>query len=286
MYTQCSRCSTLFRVSVRHLREAQGQVRCCLCHQVFDALPTLTDRLPPDLPAEDGQGGWRPPRRPQPQPQSKPAPDMADGGAAAVVDDDLYMSSVRDEEQPDLFVGLDLSDEFEAEPVRVSPRGKSHWRTGLIWGGGTLLLILLLVVQYAYIMRDDLSQDARLRPWLETMCAVAGCELPLLRDLESLHILQRRVMGHPEREDALMVRATLVNDAAFPQPYPEVRLRFLNAAGQVTAERWFKPQEYLEEQPLRSQTEEGMPPMQPIAVRLDLVDPGEGAAENFDIEFR
>ncbi|MEJ2691865.1 MAG: zinc-ribbon and DUF3426 domain-containing protein [Candidatus Thiodiazotropha sp.] len=41
MLTQCPHCLTLFRVGPEHLKAAAGQVRCCRCHQVFNALQRL-----------------------------------------------------------------------------------------------------------------------------------------------------------------------------------------------------------------------------------------------------
>ena len=41
MLTQCPHCLTLFRLGPEQLRAAEGQVRCCRCHQVFNALESL-----------------------------------------------------------------------------------------------------------------------------------------------------------------------------------------------------------------------------------------------------
>lgn len=43
MLTQCPHCLTLFRVGPEHLKAAAGQVRCCRCHQVFNALQRLQE---------------------------------------------------------------------------------------------------------------------------------------------------------------------------------------------------------------------------------------------------
>lgn len=45
MLTQCPHCLTLFRVGPEHLKAAAGQVRCCRCHQVFNALQRLQDSV-------------------------------------------------------------------------------------------------------------------------------------------------------------------------------------------------------------------------------------------------
>lgn len=43
MLTQCPHCLTYFRVGPDHLKAAAGQVRCCRCHQVFNALQHLEE---------------------------------------------------------------------------------------------------------------------------------------------------------------------------------------------------------------------------------------------------
>ncbi len=65
MLTQCPHCLTLFRVGPEHLKAAAGQVRCCRCHRVFNALQSLqeapasfvnsriTSEMLADLPAAD-----------------------------------------------------------------------------------------------------------------------------------------------------------------------------------------------------------------------------------------
>lgn len=46
LYTRCSNCDTVFRVTTRHLEASGGQVRCGRCETVFDAFASLT-AMPP-----------------------------------------------------------------------------------------------------------------------------------------------------------------------------------------------------------------------------------------------
>src|SRR5882757_8558569 len=43
VYTQCSKCETVFRLSADALRAAGGQVRCGRCGEVFNALARLAE---------------------------------------------------------------------------------------------------------------------------------------------------------------------------------------------------------------------------------------------------
>ncbi len=44
MFTQCSKCETIFKISAEVLRSAGGQVRCGRCGEVFDALARLAEQ--------------------------------------------------------------------------------------------------------------------------------------------------------------------------------------------------------------------------------------------------
>ncbi|MES9940056.1 MAG: DUF3426 domain-containing protein [Candidatus Thiodiazotropha sp. 6PLUC2] len=47
MFTQCPHCLTLFRINSEQLKAAEGQVRCCQCNQIFNALETLQETPKP-----------------------------------------------------------------------------------------------------------------------------------------------------------------------------------------------------------------------------------------------
>ena len=46
MYTQCSHCKAIFRVTMKELTAAQGKLRCGECNDVFNAMETLSTKLP------------------------------------------------------------------------------------------------------------------------------------------------------------------------------------------------------------------------------------------------
>lgn len=255
MYTQCSSCATLFSVTPRHLRHARGRVRCCLCQEVFDALPSLTDILPVAVAAEHDE--------PAPEPAAAPARPSAVA--------DLFVELPRSQPAPVV---------EDDEPPRRRYVGTIGWTTA------ALVLLAVLCVQYAYVMREELARYPRLRPWIETLCLAAHCELPLLRDAQRVHILHRDVGLHPTEPGALLVRATLVNDTGFRQPYPQIRFSFLDPNGEARASRWFAPDEYLARRAPRSEVSAGMTPQEPVAVRLQLPGIAAVALDNFEIQVR
>jgi len=54
MYTRCSHCSAVFRVTMKELTAAQGKLRCGECAGVFNAMDSLSTKLPNHFdPAEE-----------------------------------------------------------------------------------------------------------------------------------------------------------------------------------------------------------------------------------------
>jgi predicted Zn finger-like uncharacterized protein len=52
MYTQCPECLTIYRIAAEALAGGRGSFRCGHCESVFDALPSLVDKLPLEVTGE------------------------------------------------------------------------------------------------------------------------------------------------------------------------------------------------------------------------------------------
>lgn len=144
------------------------------------------------------------------------------------------------------------------------------WQNTLAWSLGVIGLLLLLVVQAAYFMRAELAQFPALRPALETLCSVLRCEVPLTRNFTKIELLARDVRLHPTVPDAYLVNVTLINRAAFPQPYPELQLTLANLNETVVAQRRFQPAEYLDPS---TDIARGMTPGSPVPILLEVAKP-------------
>jgi hypothetical protein len=94
-------------------------------------------------------------------------------------------------------------------------------------------------------------------------------------------LLNRDVRRHPDVSDALLINATLVNQAAFTQSWPVLSIRVSDLAGKPVAERRFLPVEYLGESLNHAG---GMAPASPVQVVLEIEDPGEEAV-SFQFDF-
>ena len=140
-----------------------------------------------------------------------------------------------------------------------------------------LALVGLLAAQVAWLVPVDLLGRAPfLRPWLERMAptfdaasAALGWDRPAPRDPGRIRVRDRDIREHPEHRGALLVRATLVNEASFPQPPPRVRLTLFDVNGAVLAQRVFLPSEYLEPAGAVPVAGAGIP----WQLRLDVVAP-------------
>ena len=91
----------------------------------------------------------------------------------------------------------------------------------------------------------------------------------------------RDVRDHPRYRDALLVNATMINQAPLPQPFPVLELSLYGQTGAVLGVRRFQPEEYLDES---IDPAAGMPPERLVFVVLELATPA-GEAVSFEFSF-
>jgi hypothetical protein len=149
------------------------------------------------------------------------------------------------------------------------------------WALGALGLALSLLAQIGYAERAALFDDAHLRPLLDRTCAAIGCHLPLRHDPAKLELLSRDIRPHPSVPNALIVSATLRNDADFAQAFPEVEITLSDLDENRIAMRRFRPQEYIADS--RSLAA-GLAPGATAALVFEVADPGKNAVA-FEFKF-
>ena len=165
--------------------------------------------------------------------------------------------------------------ELEDEPLHLDWQTRRRpWGRWLGWGALNLLALLALAGQYVAYNFDDLARQEQYRPWFETICPLAGCELPSRVDVEQIRSSNLVVRSHPDFTGALVVDAIIYNRAPFAQPFPLLEIRFTDIGGKVLSSRTFKPGEYLSGE-LAGQRQ--MPSQVPIHIALDILDPGTQA---------
>jgi hypothetical protein len=113
---------------------------------------------------------------------------------------------------------------------------------------------------------------------LRTLYSLFGLSTPGAANLSAYQLRQWGVTGDPGANGTLRVRASILNTAALPQPYPLLRVTLANRFGTSIGAREFEPAEYLGKAP------DGMlGPSKRIDASLDILDPGKNA-EGFEID--
>jgi hypothetical protein len=149
-------------------------------------------------------------------------------------------------------------------------------------------LVALLALQYAWLAPQELLARApfarpwleRMGPWFDAASGVFGWKREPPRELASIRVLERDIREHPGQPGALLVRALFLNQAAFAQPAPRVRLTLFDVTGALLAQRVFEPAEYLQGEDPRVQVASGSS----IQLRLELLAPPTPAV-SYQIEF-
>lgn len=278
MYTQCPECLTVYKLDAAQLVPACGCVCCRHCGTVFNALGTLAEQLPPEPferlaehaldrePPLVDMAVFRPApavvavkSEAPPDPPSVDSPGREGVGAASDAPAD---AAVADED----FSQLRFTPRFARQRRRP-------WRT-LAWVLVCLVLVAGLVAQLAWAQRRVLVADPTLGPWLARACDVLGCPLPQVAAPDRLRLMARDVEQHPSVAGALLITASVRNDAPFAQPYPLVTVTLSDAAGKRLAMRRFQPSEYVEDPALRAR---GLPAGAVTAMVFEVQDPGQQA---------
>jgi hypothetical protein len=178
---------------------------------------------------------------------------------------------------PTLAIPKQLLEDFQQDTVIPA----SHYRSMVSWGIGSLLLMFLFLGQAVYFKHNELGQIGQLRPWIEFFCKTVSCELDMQADIAQIELLGQDIRTHPKTKKALLVSATIINNAPFTQPYPGLRLSFSDMNGEKVAMRNFLPKDYL---PSGYHVDDGMESNVPIQLELEIVDPGKKAV-NFEFDF-
>lgn len=305
MYTQCPDCLTIYRIGAESLAGGRGSFRCGHCGTVFDALPTLIEKLPlevvgelprhpaPDLPPVLAVPAMHP--RPR---QSEPATEEGPGGAQRLepslpgewlsqipptLNDAVGRASfdVRDPQRGR--GGSEHLHDGRAQQRRTNHR--SSYRpdppsAGWMWG--CALLVCTLGAQIAWAERDQLLLQPTLRSSLETALGWFGSKLPPRVDPEALTLVSREVRPHAEVPGALLISAAMRNDSTVALAYPRVEIRMTDMGGRSVALRRFTPDEYLGDPAGQAS---GLQPGALAALVFEVVDPGREAL-NYEFAFR
>jgi len=253
MQTECPHCHTVFNVDEQQLDQAEGQVRCGHCLAIFTAENpyqnekyNLHDNLIEDQLVEE---------------QSIEDP---------VIEAPLNQAKDSILDSDDIILPDVIPPDLRAETR--NPKRHYGFIGSIFWTLAILSMLITGILQYAYYDRYRLVQFSELRPWLGLMCEYTNCDLPEPRDPSRIELSNKNIFSHPNSKNALMVSASIVNQAAFEQEFPLLELKFENIRGQTIAGRRFTPEEYLGV-PVAQISK--MIPGEPVSISVEIIDPGK-----------
>lgn len=297
MFTDCPSCERLFRIRAAQLKAADGWVKCGYCAETFYALERLHDapvkKHPPELlpeeavtePAAQGLQSRQPDHVPAEQEEAEdksvirdlvqPPPEDTGGEQADVSDQQIpaaaettaVQQGLADDITAEIAENREILDELP--PVLASDvdeTARSYSR--LLWSGLIVILLLIALAQVAWFNRDRLLREyPQLVPWAEKFCERLQCNLIRFRDLSAINLVNRDVRAHPRYRNAVLVSATIVNNAEFVQSFPEIELVIYDTNGRVISHGRFTAAEYLEP---GINPAAGMPPGAPLHLLMEL----------------
>ena len=258
MQTRCPECNTLFKLNEHDLSAAEGQVQCGHCFAIFQAKSQQeTFELVEEVDTSD-------------------------------IDINTFTDAIDEipEEQPltDNFDNqIEHTPLFDKNPMiddLVPPELRHQQNTQPNKLLTTLMSLVLIIItltaatQLIYFNRNTLASKPEIRPYMLGFCELANCEIADLRDLKRLELTSKNVYSHPNVDNALMITAVIVNQAAFAQQFPVLQISFTNLVGDIVRARQFKPGEYLN---TSEETLSEMQPGLPIQISLEVLDPGKNA---------
>lgn len=265
MYTQCPECLTVYKLRAEWLAQGRGRARCGACGAEIDVLAPLVDELP--------QGNFTALKRRAPG----PIPQLDVPALRPRIEH-------ADAEQRELFVDFDRTMRAQREqspPSFVAPKATTRApRSGWGWRLGTVALALALAAQAAWAWREPLLRDPRVHSLVESACTTLRCTVPAVTDRSRIALMARDVRPHPTVRGALVITATLANQAAFTQSYPVVEIVLSDVDERRIAMRRFEPAEYVASPAAR---EAGLAPGATATLTLEVEDPGKNAVA---FEFR
>jgi len=265
MYTQCPECLTIYKIAAEVIGQGHGLARCGHCAATFDVLLSLADALPAEtidqLPQHHVEA--------IPPQLAVPALRPQAAQQALLFDPDDRMRRPQSQ--------LRTSTPAFARRAGSAYRSARNWP----WVLGSTLLALSLLAEIAYAKRALLLDDARLRPWVDGACETLGCRPPLRHDPARLALLSRDIRPHPSVSGALIISASLRNDAAFAQAFPDVDIVLSDLDENRIAMRRFHAQEYIGD---ARTIAAGMQPGSTTALVFEVADPGKNAVA-FEFKF-
>ena len=175
-------------------------------------------------------------------------------------------------DQAEIQPELDLHDAIAAGATTHAREnagdGKSS-RGGLVWGIGVAALLALAAIQ-AGVHVEGIRTNPALRPTLESICGVLGCNGVLQKDGQLVNVTGSSKIDSAPGEFTLTGR--IKNNAAFEEKLPDLEVTLTNSFQMMIGRRTFTPDQYLADKQLVAKGV--LAPGQEVEARLRLVSDG------------
>lgn len=252
LVTRCPKCQSDFVVSLEQLRAHDGLVRCGQCKHIFDGGAALVSNLP-TLTSLAAQSSPQPAvLRHRERQASEPTPTVHEP-----ILNERRDSVVAQRPEPTISVQGearlrdDNNDVGRTPPEFLADDEEDSGLKTLIWGFASFFAFVVLLVQLAYIYRNDLvTSIPSLRPALSVLCESLRCEVSLVRHLDRITIdgssLDRSSEPQAEGRPAAMTLVfSMRNRLAQPQPWPHLLVELKDASNTPVVRMRLAPADYL-----------------------------------------
>ncbi len=270
LVTRCPKCQSDFVVSLEQLRAHDGLVRCGHCKNIFDGgaglvskLPTLTSLANTSSAAQPSASATQSPsiQSPAAQPavlryRERGTPEVSAVVQQPILTDRLELPA---RQRPEPTISVQGEARLRADPSAVGrtppeflteDEDNSGLNT-LIWGFASFFAFVVILVQIAYIYRNDIATSLpSLRPTLNTLCESLKCEVSLVRQLDRITIdgssldqpSEPQAAGRPAQ---MTLAFSMRNRLTQPQPWPHLLIELKDASNTPVVRKRLAPMDYL-----------------------------------------
>lgn len=259
MQTLCPICHTIFRVTAETLKQSDGMVQCGVCGMVF-----MAEEHQMDLAGAQTARAASEPLQEHDAAAASSSLTLTSLELPADIADSLWSAGSDDAEVataapligplPQLAGAANSSfgadeqavaiSEPSTDPIDFKSVGKK--KASPVWMGGAAFLLVLLLLQFAYLFRDSLAAAfPRAKPGLAATCQAFGCSVGLPHDINSLRIDSTEFKVDAQHPNRVHVELGLENQGLTSLALPHVALALTNDADEVLARRNFGPADYL-----------------------------------------
>jgi predicted Zn finger-like uncharacterized protein len=151
--------------------------------------------------------------------------------------------------------------------LRETPAAQRHF--SVVFGGGSALLAVLLVVQLAVIFRTEITTRwPQWRPTLVQLCGLFGCNVGWPTRAELLAVVGTELQAIPGT-DVLELTAVVRNRASFKVALPAIEVTLTDTTNRTLARKVFAPVDYLAStgEP-SSRIDDGLGPSSDLTIRV------------------